>query len=96
MEMPSSLKEFLSQEQWNRLRIDKLSPEDKEMILDIITGGFEGLDPEKIDADDVEETVELVEGLVDDLLEDVGEIDEDELVAAEQTSNVLLEDMAEE
>lgn len=66
------------------------------MVLGLLDAGFEGIDPEKVDEDDVEETVEFVEGLVDDLLEEVGDIDEDELVAAEQTSDVLLEDMAEE
>jgi hypothetical protein len=96
MEIPSNLKPFITQEQWSRLRVGNLSPEDQATVLDILNGGFEGMDPEKIDPEDVEETVDFVEGIVDDLLEEVPDLDEDELVAAEQTSDAILEEMAEE
>lgn len=95
MEMPSDLKGIVTPEQWSRLRVNRLSPDNKKMVVDILLDTFRGDDPDEVDPDDVEESIELVEDLVDDLLEESPKIDEDDLVAAEQASDAVLEEMAE-
>ena len=65
------------------------------MVLGIVMDAFKGEDPDEVDPDDVEETIELVEDLVDDLLEESPTLDEDDLLAGEQASDAILEGMAE-
>lgn len=95
MEIPSQIRGVVSQEQWNRLRIGRLTPYQREMVVDLVVDAFKGEDPDEIDPDDVEETIEIVEDLVDDFLEESPKMDEDDLIAGEQASDAVLEEMAE-
>ena len=95
MEMPSEIKGIVTPEQWNRLRVGKLTPHQREIVLGVVTDAFKGEDPDEIDPDDVEETIELIEDLVDDFLEESPKLSEDDLVAGEQASDAVLEEMAE-
>jgi len=95
MQIPSEISGVVTQDQWNRLRIGRLTPHQREVVVDIMLDAFRGEDPEEVDPDDVEETVELVEDLVDDFLEESPKMDEDDLIAGEQASDAVLEEMAE-
>ena len=98
MKIPDSLKRFVGEAQWKKLCMDELDDEDRKMLVGLLEAGFEGIDPDEISPGDVEETLELVQGLSDDLRGawDDGEMTEEELSAGEQTSDEVIEELKSE
>jgi hypothetical protein len=97
MSVPREISGVVTPEQWRALELGKLSPDARKMVTEIVVDSLKDEDPETADPDDIREALGIVEDLVDDLEEAAAEapkLTSDDLIAAEQTSDAVLEDMA--
>lgn len=65
MKMPELVARFWTQEQWDKLKLHELEPEDRELVLDALNAGLEGADPETIDKEDLKAVIGLTQSLAD-------------------------------
>lgn len=97
MAVPKELADFISEEQWNKLRLNRLSAEDRAEVEGFLASIFEGEKPEEWDGDDVSDALEMGRELADMLAEEIDEdISDDDLVAAGHTADAVTEAKAEE
>jgi hypothetical protein len=97
MSVPTEISGVVTPEQWKALELGKLSPDARKMVTEIAVESLRDEDPDTADPDDIREALGIIEDLVDGLAEASAEapkMTSDDLIAAEQTSDAVLEDMA--
>jgi hypothetical protein len=90
MEMPKVLERFLSDSQWDGLKLESLPKEDRDDVVGFLVDVFTGESPDSWDKDDIAEVVLAAKEVAGMLREEIDEtISNDDLVAAAQTAEVL-------